>query len=105
MEAAKYVELADTLDRLMTLDIPARGIIDKLYQAARELSAEPLTLAAAKGLQKAVRPGDAVLIASGWVDQPLVAPECGETDGPPGAIVLARALRVACKARPIILVD
>lgn len=105
MEAAKHVELAETLDRLMTLDIPARGVIGNLYQAARSRTEKPLTLAAADGLKNALRPGDAVLIATGWVDQPLVAPECGETDGPPGALVLARALRIACKARPIILVD
>lgn len=105
MDAQQHVEIAETLDRLMTLDIPARGIIRQLYQAAREKSGQPLTLAAAQRLQQAVQPGDVVMIATGWVDQPLVAPGCGETDGPPGAVVLARALRVACRARPIILVD
>lgn len=105
MDLARYEELAETLDGLMNTDIPARGVIQALYQAARNKTERPLTLAAAERLVAAVEPGDVVCIASGWVDQPLVAPECGETDGPPGAVVLARALRIACKARPIILVD
>jgi hypothetical protein len=101
----KYQRIAETLDSLISLDVPARGIIDKLYRAAREKAGKPLTLAAANLLLERVKPGDTVVIATGWVDQPLVAPDCGESDGPPGAVALARALRLAAKAAPVIVTD
>ncbi len=103
--APKLDQIAETLDQLISLDIPARGIIGKLYGAAREKAGRPLTLAAADHLCRRVRPGDTVVIATGWVDQPVVAPDCGESDGPPGAVALARALRLALKAAPVIVTD
>ncbi len=104
-ELKEFRALATRLDRLMTMDIASRCVIDDLYAAAVEKHGAPLVLNAAKGLLMKVCPGDAVFIATGWVDQPLVDPGHGETDGPPGAIALARALRLVCKARPIILTD
>ncbi len=103
--APKLHQIAETLDQLISLDIPARGIIGKLYAAAREKTGQPLTLAAADLLGRRIRPGDTVVIATGWVDQPVVAPGCGESDGPPGAVALARALRLALKATPVIVTD
>ena len=97
--------LADRLEQLMTLDIACRGVIKPLYEAATAQQGGPLVLKAAEVLLQRVKPGDAVFIATGWVDQPLVDPGHGETDGPPGAVALARALRLICKARPIILTD
>jgi len=105
MNEIKLAKIAETLDQLIRLDIPARGIIGTLYEAARLKAGQPLTLAAVKLLQKAIKPGDKVIIATGWVDQPVVAPGCGETDGPPGALALARALRLTLKAAPIIVTD
>lgn len=105
MENMKIAAIAETLDQLIKLDIPARGIIGRLYEAARLKAGRPLTLAAAELLAGRVGPGDKVIIATGWVDQPLVAPGCGESDGPPGAVALARALRVAFKAAPVIVTD
>lgn len=97
--------IAMRLERLMTLDIACRGVIKVLYTAAAESQGAPLLLTAAETLLQKVKPGDAVFIATGWVDQPLVDPGHGETDGPPGAVAMARALRLICKARPIILTD
>ena len=77
---------AQVLDQLMQLDIPARGVIGRLYDAARQKQNMPLTLAAVELLTKTIKPGDVVIIATGWVDQPLIAPGCGESDGPPGAV-------------------
>lgn len=105
MEKTKIYKIAESLDKLMTLDIPARGVIDVLYQAARKRQQKPLTLAAVELLLNAVKPGDPVIIATGWIDQPFVAPGCGESDGPPGTVALARALRIALKATPIIITD
>lgn len=101
----KFRELAGRLEQLMTLDIACRGVIAPIYEAATIRQEGPLVLKAAETLLQRVKPGDAVFIATGWVDQPLVDPGHGETDGPPGALALARALRVICKARPIILTD
>jgi hypothetical protein len=97
--------IATRLERLMTLDIACRGVIKVLSAAGAELQGSPLLLLSAEALLQKVKPGDAVFIATGWVDQPLVDPGHGETDGPPGAVALARALRLICKARPIILTD
>jgi D-glutamate cyclase len=105
MNETKLAKIAETLDQLIKLDIPARGIIGTLYDAARVKAGEPLTLAAVKLLQKAIKPGDKVIIATGWVDQPVIEPGCGETDGPPGALALARALRLTLKAAPVIVTD
>lgn len=105
MELDKLTRIAETVDRLMSMDIPARGIINVLYEAAREKTGRPLTLAAVDMLQTSIRPGDKVFIATGWVDQPVVVPGHGESDGPPGAVALAKALRLSLKAAPIIVTD
>ena len=104
-ELESFRPIATRLERLMTLDIACRGVIGLLHDAAVEQQGGPVVWSAARDLLQRVCPGDAVFIATGWVDQPLVDPGHGETDGPPGAIALARALRLTCKARPIILTD
>ncbi len=104
-ELDSYRSLANRLEQLMTLDIACRGVINPLHEAATDRQGGPLVLKATELLLQRVQPGDAVFIATGWVDQPLVDPGHGETDGPPGAVALARALRLICKARPIILTD
>lgn len=105
MEEGKLAKIAETLDGLIRLDIPARGVIGCLYAAAREKAGRPLTLAAADLLAARVKPGDVVFIATGWVDQPEVAPGHGESDGPPGTVALARTIRLALQATPIIVTD
>lgn len=99
----KLASIAETLDRLSNTDISGRGVIHTLYQAARSKTDKPVLLAALELLRSKVHPGDAVIIATGWIDQPLVAPEFGESDGPAGAAVLARALRLSLKVTPIIV--
>jgi hypothetical protein len=105
LQEAQLNKIAESLDQLIKLDVPARGVIGALYDAARRKAGQPLTLAAVNVLKKAIKPGDKVIIATGWIDQPVVAPGYGESDGPPGAIALARALRIALKAAPIIVTD
>lgn len=101
----KIRQIAESIDRLMTTDIASRGCISILYEAAREKSDEPLSLAMAKILSDTVKPKDKVLLATGWMDQPEAAPGFGETDGPGGTMVLARALRQLCQAECIIMTD
>lgn len=105
MHETKLSKIAESLDQLIKTDVPARGVIGTLYDAARRKTGEPLTLAAMNVLRQAIKPGDKVIIATGWIDQPVVAPDCGESDGPPGAVALARALRIALKAAPLIVSD
>lgn len=104
-EFERFRSIAARLEQLMTVDITCRGVIDLLHAAAVRKQGAPLLLPAAVSLMEKVHPGDAVFIATGWVDQPLVDPDHGETDGPPGAVALARTLRMVCKARPILLTD
>ena len=105
MKQEKLIDVAAALDELINTDVSGRGAIRALYQAARKQTDRPLTLAVAELLQQAVNPGDTVFIATGFMDQPVVAPGCGESDGPPGAAVLAKALRLALKASPVLVVD
>ena len=61
--------VANTLDQLMNMDVPARGTIGVLYEAARKLqNGDPMTLAAIRLLQKTVKRGDYVFIATLFTD-------------------------------------
>jgi len=96
---------AETIDRLITVDVGGRGVIDKLYQAARAVSSRPLVLTAAEGLQRSLSDKEAVFIATGWPDRTAVDPTIAETDGPSGAAVLARTLHRAFGVIPILLTE
>jgi len=97
--------LAETLDRLITLELPqnwgrspasrpaSRGVtpdgVGQLYGAARRRLGWPLADGAAAAFLSRTRPGDRLIFTTG-----LVAPGIprGETDGPAGAVALARAM-------------
>ncbi len=99
------VQMGEIIDQLITLDISMRGVIRRLYSYARNVAGMPLTLAAAQALDKAVAQGDVVFIATGWLDRPHISLNIAETDGPPGAVVLARTLHRAFNAVPCFLVE
>jgi len=102
MEKEKAEHVAEGVDRLITLDLRARGVIYRLYEAARRLTGIPLTLAAAQKIMEVVRSGDNVLITTGF----RVLPQrVQETDGPLGAVSLAKAFQMAFSAKPILLVE
>jgi len=67
----------DPVDQLLTLDPGARGV-DKMFQPG-----------GARRAAEALRGARRVVITTGFV----VASQTAETDGPPGAAVLGRALR------------
>ena len=107
--------LAESLDVLLRLTPPlpwdGRGAarpsgpslsLDQLYRAARRTVGAPLADSAARALLASVGSGRRVILTTG-----LVTPHipCGETDGPPGALALARALIVGFKARVVILTE
>lgn len=100
--------LGEYVDRLVTVELRNRGmphgITRPMYDAAcAEGGGRPLTLRAAEGLVKNVRRGDTVFIITG-AGTPPALPK-GESDGPPGAAVLARALYRGMGAVPIYLVE
>lgn len=99
-------KVADTLDQLMNTDVPARGTISVLYAAARKLqNGNPMTLAAIKLLQKSIKSGDYVFITTGWADQPSNVATKSETDGPAGALAMARTIRFTLGGLPVIVTD
>ena len=75
--------LFDEIDGLVNLDIGGRGV-RKLYKAARKET--PLCLECAE----LMRGKKSVVITTGFPILPDLVPE---TDGPPGAIALARAIK------------
>ena len=102
----EFIEtVGERIDSLVNLDVPSRNATSILYPLAREKSQGPLCLSAASVLQKTIHPQDVVFIATGFTERPDITPEIGETDGPPGAAALARALHRGLGAVPIILVE
>jgi hypothetical protein len=107
--------LAETLDALLRLKPPTswehRGTMrppgprlsmEHLYRAARRVVGAPLADAAAEALLARVRPGSRVIVTTG-----LVTPHIprGETDGPSGALTLARAVILARRARVVLFTE
>lgn len=95
------------IDRLITVEMRrsdySRGVIAKLHAAAQAAQGEaPLSLLGARFLQEKVVAGRVVLITTG-AGHPDYLP-AGETDGPPGAAVLAR-LVTALGGVPILLTE
>lgn len=99
--------VGENIDRLVTVEMRTQGIVRgnilQLYEAARAHLREPLTMLAARRLQAAVQPGGTVIIATGAGSWPWMP--SGETDGPPGAASLARAITLGLGGRPILVSD
>ena len=100
--------LGDQLDRLITIEarppagsVPA-GLVAPLYQICRTAHGGPLSTGVARRLLQ-VAPGRSVLIATGAGVAPALP--AGETDGPPGAVALARALQQGIDSRPILVTE
>lgn len=97
--------IGERVDSLVNLDVPGRGVIDRIYPLARNAHDGPLCLLGAKLLLERVSAGRTVIIATGWPDRPHISSRIAETDGPPGAALLARALHRALGAVPIVLIE
>jgi hypothetical protein len=97
-------ELAEQIDRLCILDLrpsgPTGGYIGHFYHAVKQIAGQSLSLAAATCLGS-VQAGATVVISTGFC-HPERLPQ-GETDGPPGAAALARAVRLGLGATPLIV--
>ncbi|MBI2457370.1 MAG: DUF4392 domain-containing protein [candidate division NC10 bacterium] len=95
--------IGESVDRLVTIDVLGYGVIGPLYGAARERQEPPLCLSAARALADRVGPGACAMITTGWI-LPGHAPY-GETDGPVGAAVLARALALGLQAKVLLVTE
>lgn len=94
--------IGEGIDRMVTLDIRARGVVYNLYSAARKLVDGPLTLAAARRIVETVRNGDFVIITTGFRVLPQ---KVQETDGPLGAAALAKSLTKTFNVSPIVVIE
>lgn len=96
----KYVGAG--IDRLVVLDVRARGVIYNLYDAAKELVKAPITLTAAQKITDTIKNGSVAIITTGFIVLPK---KVQETDGPLGAAALAKCLNVTFNAFPIIVTE
>jgi len=99
---SKALFIGEGIDRLITIDLGARGIIYKLYQAARNLVEKPLVYEACEKIIRGVKRGDYVIITTGFRVPPKFVQE---TDGPSGAVSLARSFIKSMNARPLIVIE
>ena len=112
---SKVRALGVTLDHLLTADLTARGVSDRLVEAARRALAETaerwpdreglVSTVAASLVQRieARGPGARVLLVTGYPSRSWLVDDLTETDGPVGAAVLARVLEEALGTVPILL--
>lgn len=89
--------IGENLDQLATIDMRGDGMGRLLFRAARALSEEPLSLAAARAFRSKLRRGDRVLLLTGLLG-PWPLPE---TDGLSGSAILALALERATGVLPV----
>lgn len=101
----QIMRIGEQIDRVISADVGARGVIDALYSAARRQSALPLSLAAARTIQERAKPGQPIILLTGWPDRPGVSAEIAESDGPVGTAALARAIHAATGAVPLVLIE
>ena len=99
-QALTQYNLGQSLDDLANLDPRGYGVCRILYDAARKRAGEPLTMQCAKALRDAIRPDDFVYIITGFVLRPF---KQAETDGIISSVLLARALVIACGAKPVLV--
>ena len=99
--------LGQTIDQLISIEVRPIGLLNnvvpKLYRISREKMGEPLAWGAARFLVERCRRDQTVIVITGHV-HPALMPH-GETDGPPGAVALARVLHLGLGLRVILLCD
>jgi len=97
----KIEQKAYLIDHIVAVDIPKRAGIYELYYEARKISKKPLCLRAAEKTIDASKKGETVFIITGF---PVLPNNVCETDGPPGAVVLAETLR-NLRLKPLLITD
>jgi hypothetical protein len=100
--------ICESIDRLISTEIEAkpgdsRGMILKLYEAARAQTDKPLVQGAAEALLEAIRGGGPVIVSSGWVIDFWYSK--GELCGMIGGVALARAISQGLKTQVSFLTE
>lgn len=98
----KVEEKARDIERLITLDIGRRGIIQPLYESALSVQGGYPVLLAAKKVKEVLLEGGCALIITGFLAPPLFIQE---TDGPIGAISLVQGFDRSCAANSVIVAE
>jgi hypothetical protein len=89
------------IDQAITVDLPFRRVVRKLYEAATALTNKPLCLAAAESITTAAENDDVAFVITGF---PIQEKNACETDGPLGSSVLSGILR-STGLKPILVTD
>ena len=105
--------VAETIDRLISLDFRDRGITGQLYAAARNHVGAPLAYAAALAISQALDPPEPAARTAGPADRSAIictgfmirSAGQPETDGLTGAALLARGLAAAFGIAPVLATD
>lgn len=95
----RTIERAAVANRLVTCDIGGRATIVPIRTALGDADGVPHAHRAAERLVSSVGSGDTVVVTTGFPIPPTMAPE---TDGPPGAVAIARALDSALNANVVL---
>jgi D-glutamate cyclase len=93
------------VDHLMSIDTRGKGIIPAMYKAAIDVVNAPLAMTAAKRIRQVVGRGDVVGLITGFPSRSFLGRGITETDGPVGAVYLARVLEEVLGAVPVIIID
>lgn len=105
-ESQTIRNIGEAVDRLITVDLPSRGLITTLYEAARKsIDGQPLALTAAQRMLAAAAVGKPVIIATGLPIRGWFSQAIAENDGPVGAATLARAVFLASGSLPILICE
>ena len=100
-------DIAESIDRLITVDMCPphlpRGSLVPLYDAAVAQVGKPLSLAAAEELRDVCEEDRWVIISTGFVLKPYMP--FGESDGPIGAVALARSINRAFKSKILVVTE
>jgi hypothetical protein len=105
MDESRTKALCESLDTLVNIDWMQRGnIMGKFYTAARDRDADPLVYSAAHGLAERLPRNGLVMLTGGNIVLPTYL-DIGETDGPAGVAILARALLLGLNASPVVLTE
>lgn len=92
-------DVAGVIDELVTTDIGGRATIGPIARASRDRAGANAPMRAAEALVDAVDPGDTVLVLTGFLIPPTMVQE---TDGPLGAVSVARAVDAGLDANAVI---
>src|SRR5215472_4734801 len=102
---ALFERIGWQIDHLMSIDTRGKGIIPALYDAAVAVVNAPLAMTAAIRIRDAVKHGDVVGLITGFPSRSFLGRGITETDGPVGAVYLARVVEEVLGAVPVIITD